>query len=350
MINSKPISRTRRARWAIAFTALLSMVPAARADIIKKDDMLHGITIGRAECQAIRDTVWVNVDGRDFCVRYYLSTAGGEGRVPVVFMQGDYLGKLDTKNLSWIDPSETTDIDTEHLMRTADAFSKMTKTTAIYLARIGVDGTSGDHRSRKTLLELHLMNAALDAIKQRHNFLGFHLVGQSGGSKLVGGLIALRRDVACAVSGSGPLASPSGSNATRDPGRIYFDPSQHIAEIAQNRALRILVVTDPTDKKVPLAQQAGFVEKMREAGRSVPEFMVEAIDKDHHGVVVYAQLVIAGCVLGKTDAEIASAVSTIIKRNAEYNARRQKEASIQSNIAAAARQVSQDAPAAPDHR
>src|SRR5262249_46350878 len=51
---------------------------------------------------------------------------------------------------------------------------------------IGVEGTSGDHRSRKTLLELHLMNAALDAIKQRYNFLGFHLVGQSGGSKLVG--------------------------------------------------------------------------------------------------------------------------------------------------------------------
>jgi hypothetical protein len=51
-------------------------------------------------------------------------------------------------------------------------------------------------------------------------------------------------------------------------------------------------------------------------------------------------LVIAGCVLGKTDAEIASAVSTIIKRNTEVSARRQKEASIKSNIAAAAQQYS----------
>jgi hypothetical protein len=56
--------------------------------------------------------------------------------------------------------------------------------------------------------------------------------------------------------------------------------------------------------------------------------------------------VIAGCVLGKTDAEIASAVSTMTKRSAEYNARRQKEASTQSNIAAAARQTPQDNPAA----
>jgi len=49
----------------------------------------------------------------------------------------------------------------------------MAKTTAIYLARIGIDGTSGNHVFRKTLLELHLMNAALDAIKQRHGFRGF---------------------------------------------------------------------------------------------------------------------------------------------------------------------------------
>ena len=171
----------------------------------------------------------------------------------------------------------------------------------------------------------------------------------------MGGLIGLRRDVACAVSGSGPLALPNGSKndagrANLDPGRTYCDVTQRIAEIAQNRALRILLVTDPADKTVPLAQQVGFVDKMRQAGRSVPEFMVEATDKEHHGVVAYAQLIIAGCVLGKTDAEIASAVSTIIKRSAEYNARRQKEASSQSNIAAAARQTSQDAPAAPDRR
>jgi hypothetical protein len=75
-------------------------------------------------------------------------------------------------------------------------------------ARIGVEGTSGNHTARKTLLELRLMNAALDAIKERYGSEGFHLVGQSGGSKLVGGLIGLRHDVACAVSGSGPLATP----------------------------------------------------------------------------------------------------------------------------------------------
>jgi hypothetical protein len=107
------------------------------------------------------------------------------------------------------------------------------------------------------------------------------------------------------------------------------------------------VVSDPADKRVPIAQQSGFVDRMRQAGRTVPQFLVEAIDEEHHGVVIYSELVAAGCVLGKTDQEIARAVSTIVKRSAEYNARRQNEAGSRPGIAAAARQPVLDARAAP---
>jgi hypothetical protein len=330
---------------AIALAGALMAATGARADIIKKEDMLHGITITRAQCAAIEQAVWVNVAGRDFCVRYYLSTAGGEGTRPLVFLQGDYFGRLDPKTWSWVDASDAKDINTDDLMRMADGFSKMAKTTAIYLARIGVEGTSGNHTARKTLLELHLMNAALDAIRQRYGFEGFHLVGQSGGSKLVGGLIGLRHDIACAVAGSGPLATPGGPKGA-DPARTFFDVMQSIPQVAQNRSLRILLVTDPADKRVPIAQQAAFVDRMRQAGRQVPEFMVEATDDEHHGVVAYSELVAAGCVLGRTDQEIARAVNTIVRRSAEYNERRQKEATAKPGIAAAARPPA-DARAAP---
>jgi hypothetical protein len=336
----------RRAGVAIALASALAAATGARADIIKKDDMLHGITMTRAQCAAIQQAVWVSVAGRDFCVRYYMSTAGGEGARPLVFLQGDYFGRLDPKTWSWVDPSDAKDINTDDLTRMADGFSKMAKTTAIYLARIGVEGTSGNHTARKTVLELHLMNAALDAIKQRYGFEGFHLFGQSGGSKLVGGLIGLRHDVACAVAGSGPLAT-SGGPKTSDPARTFFDVMQNIPQLAQNRSLRILLVTDPADKQVPIAQQAAFVDKMRQAGRQVPEFMVEAIDDVHHGVVAYSELVAAGCVLGRTDQEIARAVNTIVRRSAEYNERRQKEATAKPGIAAVALPPVTDARAAP---
>jgi hypothetical protein len=343
---------TRRTRPTLALAGalmaagVLAATTGASADIIKKEDMLRGITMTRPQCDAIAQAVWVNVSGRDFCVRYYLSTAGGEGPRPLVFIQGDYFGKLDPKTWNWADPSDAKDINTDDLMRMADGFSKMAKTTAIYLARIGVEGTSGNHTARKTVLELRLMNAALDAIKQRHGFEGFHLVGQSGGSKLVGGLIGLRRDIACAVSGSGPLAT-GGSPKVTDPARSFFDVTPSIPQLAQNRSLRLLLVTDPADRKVPIDQQTGFVEKMRQAGRQVPQFFVEATDEDHHGVVMYSELVAAGCVLGRTDGEIARAVSTIVRRSAEYNERRQKEASAKPGMAAAARPPVLDARAAP---
>jgi hypothetical protein len=185
-----------RSLFGILLASALLTANGATAEIIQKQDLLRGITITREQCEATSQTLWLNVHRRNFCVRYYLSTAGGEGARPVVFLQGDQLGTLNRKDWTWIEPLKAQDVDTDELMKIADDFSKMAKTTAIYLARIGVDGTSGNHMSRKTVLELDLMNAALDAIKRRHGFEGFHLAGQSGGSRIAGGLIGLRRDVA----------------------------------------------------------------------------------------------------------------------------------------------------------
>jgi len=324
----------------IALAGALLAATGAGAEIFKKEDLLRGITITHSQCDATAQTLWLSLHGHEFCVRYYLSTAGGEGPRPVVFLQGDQLGKFNPKSWTWTDTSEAKDVDTDDIMKMADGFSKVAKTTAIYLARIGVDGTSGNHMSRKTLLELDLMNAALDAIKQRYGFEGFHLAGQSGGSKIVAGLIGLRRDVACAVIGSGPLVAPD-PRKSPDPGRTAFDATENISQVAQNRALRPILVTDKADKTVPVGQQTGYADRLRKAGRQVPELFVEApetTDDKHHGVVAYTELITAGCVLDRSDEEISRAVSTLVKRNAEYNERRHKEAGAKASILAAARQ------------
>ena len=356
----------RRTATATAVLTAAAAVAAsgAGAEIIKKDDMMRGITTTRERCAATAQTLWLNVDKQDFCVRYYLSTAGGEGARPVVFLQGDYFGNVDpgtwrSQNPQWIptskdknanvtfDPTVTNvDIDTDDLMKMADAFSKMAKTTAIYLARIGVGGTSGNHIFRKTLLELHLMSAALDAIKQRHGFEGFHLAGQSGGSTLVAGLAATRRDIACAVSGSGRLGK-SYDIGSKDPARTWVNPLEFVPSIAQNRSVRFFMVTDSADRTVPAKQQTPFAEKMHRAGRDIRQYFVAATDDYHHGVVGYAQLVAGGCVLGKSDADIATAVSTMVKRNAAFNAQRVKEIALFTKNGAASLPPSAEPRAAP---
>jgi hypothetical protein len=319
----------------LALTALLFATAGAPAEIIKRDDMARGTMTNRPECMAKPMAVYVRVDDQEFCVRYYVSTVGGTGRRPVVFLQGDYFGSVDVSAWRWVDPANDKargvinepfeqDVNTDDLVKNADAFSKLAKTPAIYLARIGVDGSSGFHVHRKTQLELHLMNAALDAIKKRHGLEGFHLAGQSGGSMLVGGLVGLRRDVACAVAGAGPLGAKYQTSFT-DPARSYFDVMEQIPAIAQDPVLRFMLVTDAKDQSVPVNLQTPFVEKMRLAGRRVPQFFVEAMDKHHHGVVEYTQLVTAGCVLGRSDHDIAAALGTIVKRNSDFTEARRKE-------------------------
>jgi hypothetical protein len=319
----------------LAAVALAST--GAAAEIISKEEMLHGITTTRDRCAATEQTLWLSVDRQDFCVRYYLSTAGGEGTRPVVFLSGDRFGTI--RNWQWVpaskdnnagitfdptNPASHGDVNTNDLVRTADAFSKLAKTTAIYLARMGVDGTSGNHVFRKTLLELHLMNAALDALKQRYGFEGFHLAGQSGGSTLVTGLAGLRHDVACAVSGSGRLGI-SGGGSSKEPARTHIDPLGFVPSIAHNRLVHFFMITDSADRTVPARQQTPFAENMSRAGRSIPQYFVTAIDDFHHGVVSYTELVTAGCALGRSEAEIATAVRTMVKRNAAYDEQRRKE-------------------------
>jgi pimeloyl-ACP methyl ester carboxylesterase len=232
------------------------------------------------------------------------------------------------------DPAVQGDINTDDLMKTADAFSKMARTTAIYLARMGLGGTSGNHVFRKTLLELHLMNAALDAIKRSYGFEGFHLAGQSGGSTLVAGLAATRRDIACAVSGSGQVVTSHGADS-KDPGHTMLDSLGFVPSIAQNRSLRFIMVTDQADRTVPAKQQASFAEKVRRAGRDIPQYFVAATDDYHHGVLSYTELVTGGCVLGKSDADIATAVGTMVKRNADFNAQRRREIALFAKAGAA---------------
>src|SRR5262249_13875801 len=132
-------------RWFVCGTALaLSLsVTNARAEIIPVTDMLRGIVISQAQCAALEEAVWITSMGQDFCMRSYVSIAGGLGSRPVVFLQGDQFGVLNLKTNTFSPPPTTKDTDTDRLIKVANWFSKTAKMRSIYLARIGVDGSSG---------------------------------------------------------------------------------------------------------------------------------------------------------------------------------------------------------------
>jgi pimeloyl-ACP methyl ester carboxylesterase len=320
-------SRMVRGLFAVIPLAMVAAEQAA-AEIIRKEDMLRGVTMTREECAAKPETLWLNVYGQDFCVRYYLSTAGGEGTRPVIILNGDSGGTIDLKQWKWKDPSRAKDVDTDSLARIADRFSKWAKTTAIYVARIGVQGTSGSHLARRSLLEVNLMDEALGALRKRYQFEGFHLVGQSGGGRLVFGLAEMRRDIGCLVATSGGLVSPRSAPRSDDPAKKFFHITQDIRFLSRNRDLRIFVISDPDDEQVPVeTQQRPMVDMLRDEGHSVLYLAVETTDAKHHGALhSYGKVAMGGCVRGKSDDEITRAIDKVVDSKAEFNQRREEAA------------------------
>ncbi|WP_229266473.1 hypothetical protein [Leptospira sp. severe_002] len=338
----------------IAGAALAAAVPAS-AHVIPLQELRQGVAMTPAQCASLPSTVWLVVQGRPFCIRYYLSNAGGQGAQqgtqlaarPVVFLEGDKLGSFNTRTgVFKVEPGKDRDINTDNLDRYAEGLSKRNKTTAIYLGRVGVDGSSGDHRLRHTLLELQVTNAALDAIKQRHRFEGFHLVGQSGGSTLAGGLLAMRADVGCAVLGAGRLVNPPNLWPKGPTGQIIeqFNVVDAAAIIAQRRTTRILLVTDPADQRVPEKFQTPFVQMVRQAGGQADQFLVQATDENRHGVTPYAHMTMAACVQGASSPEIAQQLTQLVaKRLADKAKADLQKATQQASAAPSAPSVPQPA-------
>lgn len=81
---------------------------------------------------------------------------------------------------------------------------------AIYLARSGIYGSSGDHNKWRTYCEIELMDRALDLLKARHNIALFVLTGHSGGGQIAAALLNRRRDIATSVLSSGLVSMKHG--------------------------------------------------------------------------------------------------------------------------------------------
>ena len=316
---------------ALLGAALLASCPAG-AETIPAREMLRGTEMTADACAHIRNAVWVTAYGHGFCMRYYLSTAGGADDVPVVFLNGDR-PTFDTLHENVRNRSGKTrsrarrnkaqarkakDVDTADLAEQTDKISRLTRNTVIYLSRMGLEGSSGHHGLRRTMLELHVTNAALDAIKQRHGFRGFHIFGQSGGSTLTGGLLALRRDIGCAIPGSGRLALIVQAKQVGTPALKRFDPVKMIPAILQNSsAARIIVLTDPKDKIVPRRNQSEFVERFREAGGQIERFYVKSTSKTHHGLTAYSAFVMGQCVHDASHQDIKRKLQRFVEHRLE---------------------------------
>jgi hypothetical protein len=138
------------------------------------------------------------------------------------------------------------------------------------------------------VLELNVVNAALEAIKHRYGLQGFHLIDQSGGACWTADCSRCAGTFGCAVPGAGRLA------LIGDPVSPQLFNSADAASVIAPNGARTLVVDDPRDKYTPGRTTRPSSKRCCVPGGQAELFAVTATDDYHHDVVPYAMTALAG--------------------------------------------------------
>src|SRR5262245_3282118 len=271
--------------------------------------LTRSIAVTESQCKGQRTAAWVRVDGTGYCVRYWISTAGGSKDDAIVFVHGD-LG--DPKKPNALNQYSAL-ITAGRMQREAQRQSRIYGGPYIAIGRLGAYGSSGDHRKRRTLLEIRVVMAALDELRTRYGFKRFHLAGQSGGAHTVAGLVQMRDDIGCAVMAAGGL---SVRTALRDKGIkntanfTGYDPIDFVAKMQDKAGRRLIVISDPDDQIVSFRSQREFVERVRAKTIPILQITADSGAKEGHGLHTESQRLVADCAKGTADDTLVARYQT----------------------------------------
>ena len=247
------------------------------------------------------------------CIAYYATSGTSDARPAVLYFEGD------VPPADLLKPNFTQN----YLAEMKQAFQRLANQTGVrfvFVARPGLFGSSGNHAGRRSMSEILTMNAAVDAIKARLGLTEVVLAGQSGGSTIGAALMTLgRRDIACAILGSGLLSVVEIEHAHRVRERLpdvapailhvlLFDPTDRLDWIERSARRRVFVLGDPTDVRTPYPQQRRFAERVRGLGHHAVSIEVTAQGDLMHGVAHHTLPAAALCARGADDAAIQRTV------------------------------------------
>ncbi len=265
-------------------------------------DVLSGIVAKPSDCDG-PGKLWVEVDGRGDCLRFYGVVPDGSPSRPVVFLEGDVVqqsGWSDAGQTVWAVPSYYAQLSPSIMQAEAEQYSGATNRPFINLARPGIYGSSGNHLERRRKREVDLIDVALDRLKQRFGWDLICLAGQSGGGHLVAALLARRTDIDCAVIASGNVAvrkrlEERGLAADVTGFTDFIDPIDSVSKVARHPPRSIIVLTDPMDTVVTASSQGAYVAALRDVGLKVEQRYVTARDASHHLLRIPAILAALAC-------------------------------------------------------
>lgn len=235
-----------------------------------------GMRMSKAECDTLPDSLWISVEGQGDCIRTYNAGLKPYGNAKAfVWFHGDILTRRHARGQFFKTIEQVVigydDNNPAALRRLMARWSDEFRLPAVFLARPGTYGSSGDHSQRRQPREIALVAAAVDALKRRHNIGTFILAGQSGGGGVTAALLAHRTDIECAVMTSGALAVRARVEHMKWPADAtgatsFYDPIDHVGAIKARPNLRTFIVGDSRDRVVPFVTQQKYFEAVKARG------------------------------------------------------------------------------------
>ncbi|MBC5764934.1 alpha/beta hydrolase family protein [Ramlibacter albus] len=298
----------------LALAAHAQRVPFPTGDAhFTAEQASRGVQATEQECAKVSPAVWARAaGGAAECIRYWFAGFDGDrAKSVVVYMPGDQLVG------SGVDPSYTRRRPSD-MQKIAHQMQTKLGTPFLLLTRPGIFGSSGTHRERRREPEARLMQAAVDAIKQKHGIEEFALVGQSGGGHTVASLLGWRQDIACAVptsAVSSPRARWEVKGFKRDLTGFSdsYEPVEHLQPGAFHPKLRVFVLGDPRDSNTPWETQQPLARKLKSLGVATELVEGEGADGERHHLGASGQLLGALCLKGATTKEILDVAAKGLK-------------------------------------
>ncbi len=279
----------------------------------------------RALCQAQPNRIFVQNEHGSECIAYYVTKGHEQERQAVLYFDGDMAPD------KYTNPKQIAD-ELAHNQKGLQIWADKLGVRYVYVSRVGLNGSSGNHGNRRLPYETHIMNTAIDLLKEKLGLDRIALAGQSGGSTIAASLLSMgRRDVDCAVLGSGAfevvelhynILKAHGSKVSKQQlAKLMYDPAAHVAEVPDDPKRRIIIIGDTTDTRTPFEQQARYMNKLRERGHHALLIPIEAAGDLDHGAAMYTIPTAGGCLAGTPDERLLAANDGMVKRTTAIEAK-----------------------------
>ena len=253
-------------------------------EVFTVEDLLKGTTSTKEQCAALETAVWVEVEGRGDCIRYYAAGLKERNASAIFYLHGGRLWGPADPARAGSDPVAYAKmlevVRAGYLDNTVAAEKEQVRwlqagldIPLIKIARPGAYGSSGEHKNRIQMREELLVTAAIEAIAKRYNIENLAVTGNSEGGNIAAFVLTKIPALKCSVLTSSALSLETIAKIDPTNGYLYspntYNPMKHIADIPHSDRRRIFGVGDPSDVVSPIANQKEFFEAVKAAGHAV---------------------------------------------------------------------------------